>query len=119
MTDAQDIDIGATPEELASAPGLLTDLSLSLLPRRLGLAQGLLTLLGGFSRDKVRTLLAEVKRCEGELKQSQMYGDLTTTFEAARDLMAAVANLERAVFTLVIARAKHRASLVSYEMLTA
>ncbi len=101
-------EIGATERELNSMPGLLTDLALSMVPRRLGIVQGILTLLGGFSRDKVRTLLCMVKRAQNILaERSGPYSDACSLYEAARDLFAAVAKLEAAVFSLVAARAKY------------
>lgn len=101
-------NIGATAGELASLPGLLTDLALSLVTRRLGVAQSLLTLLGGYSRDKVRTLLAEVERCRVEMtSRVGDHGNSTRDmYDAGRDLLAATAKLEAAVFSLVSARVR-------------
>lgn len=99
-------EIGASEEELSSLPGLLTDLALSLVPRRLAVAQSLLTMLGGYSRDKVRTLLAEVQRARKDLENSGHRYCAKDLFDAARELLVAVAKLEAAILTLVIARTK-------------
>ena len=99
-------DIGTDAAELASAPGLMVDLALSLVPRRLALASGLLALLGGMSREKVRSILAEVAKLQAELTRCGHHG-VTDQLVPARDLLAAVAKLENAIFTLVIARTKH------------
>lgn len=103
--------IGATSEELATAPGLLTDLALSLLPRRIALADGLLTLLGGYSHEKVETLRQAVRDWQSYLVRVSGYGSAAEQYDAARELLIAVGKLEAAVFTLVIARAKRGQSI--------
>jgi hypothetical protein len=97
--------IGVTPGELASKPGLLLDLALSLLPRRTGLAAGLLAMLGGNSKDKVHTIETRIKLMSAALagKNGESMED---RFRAARDLVREVARLEDAVFGLVCARLK-------------
>jgi len=97
-------DIGATATELASRPGLIAELAITLVPRRVGVALAMLSLLGGYSRDKVQTLLSEVQMCRLKLAEGL---DLVTMFDAARALLNSVARLEAAVLTLVAARAKN------------
>ncbi|AMV23450.1 hypothetical protein VT84_03505 [Gemmata sp. SH-PL17] len=107
-------ELGAEPRELAAAPELMIDLALSLAPRRLCVASALLTLLGGYSRDKVQSIFAEIKKVQAELANpNREFGDL---LYSARDLLAAVAKLENAVFTLVIARIKHGRAIVPRTM---
>jgi hypothetical protein len=107
-------ELGAEPHELASAPELMIDLALSLLPRRIGVASALLTLLGGYSRDNVQAIFGEIKKIQGDLANPNR--DPREMFYPARDLLAAVAKLENAVFTLVIARAKNGRAIVPRTM---
>lgn len=105
--------IGATPEDLASMPGLLLDLSLSLVPRRVATAHGLLALLGGCSREKVAALLNDVATANATIKADCLrHMGLTDQLIAGRDLMTAVARLENAVYTLCVARIKAGMRLV-------
>lgn len=104
-------NIGATPEELASNPELLLDLALSLVPRRAGLTSGLLAMLGGHSREKVRALVGRVHDATRRMGGLQV-ATFEDRFRAARDLLRAVANLEDAIFGLVVARLKVGTRLV-------
>lgn len=97
--------IGATPADLASRPGLLLDLSLSLLPRRLALAHGLIALLGGTTKEKVRVLLHRVAEANRAM-QSDPGRMQVDVYRAARDLSRAVAQLEDSLFGLVVTRLK-------------
>lgn len=106
-------ELGAEPGELASAPGLMLDLALSLVPRRLALASSLLAVLGGNSRDKVQSLYAEVRKQQAALAPGETrFEAVADVMRRGRDLLAAVAKLENAVLTLSIARARVGASIV-------
>ncbi len=108
--DATEPTIGADAGELASIPGLLTDLALSLVPRRIAVATALLTLLGAYSRDKVQTLLSEVKRWHAQVARHNAGANgvcsVADTFDAGRNLLAAVSKLESSIMSLVAARVR-------------
>lgn len=110
MTSKQ--TLGATPEEVATLPGLLVDLALSLVPRRIALASGLLALLGGYAREKVRTLIEDAGRAAQAAQQLNAHRAPADAFQIGRELLAATARLENAVMTLVIARARAGAQIV-------
>jgi hypothetical protein len=99
--------VGVSPDELASCPGLLLDLSLSLLPRRLTLASGLLAILGGNASDKVRVLYSRIATAKAAMTaQGARSASMGERFRAAREVVRAVANLEDVIFGLVTARVK-------------
>lgn len=104
MTDA-DV-IGATPDDLASAPELIVELALSLHDRRVKLADAMLSLLGGYSREKVATLRHKVS--EGAARLSRLGIDRNESFgdacDHARILTGSLAQLENAIWSLLVAR---------------
>lgn len=108
MSEQPELNLGASAEELASCPGLLIDLALSCVPRRIGIAAAILNLLGGNSAAKVTTLYATVNRQLKVLQDGHRPGGgqlpAVELCKTARDLMDAVAALERSIFTLVQAR---------------
>lgn len=104
-------DLGTNPAELASQPGLLLDLALSLLPRRLALSHGLIAMLGGSTRDKARVLLHRVAEASRAM-QSEPGRLQVDVYRAARDLSRAVAQLEDSLFGLVVARIKSGTRIV-------
>ena len=110
-------NIGADPEELASQPGLLLELSLSMVPRRLGVAHALLAMMGGISREKVQTHLNRVHHA----RMAMAHPDLCALSycAAARDLCRAVSGLEDAVFTLVTARLRVGANVIPADVIRA
>lgn len=102
--------IGATGEELSSVPGLLLELSLSLVSRRVKLVHGLLAMLGGNSHLKVRTLWMEFSAKQKQLERAEWL-EAAEQFAAARAMLEALARLESAVMSLVIARCKRGLAL--------
>lgn len=101
------LNIGATPDELASLPGLLLDLSTSLLPRRVGLTTALLAMLGANASEKVRSLRNSVTEQLVTIRfLPQGYPSVAEVFRANRELSRRIAALEDAVYALVTARAK-------------
>jgi len=106
--------LGCNPEELASVPGLLLELSTALVPRRIGAAMSLLNMLGGTAHEKVRSLIHDLEQARGG-PDDDSYPSALERFRYARDLLIATSRLEQAVFTLVLGRVRKGLSVLGVE----
>lgn len=102
--------LGATPAEVSSTPGLLIDLSLSLIPRRLALCKGLCALLGDGALEKTYTRFAAAQDACDRLTVGRTAGavpfDVAQYLEQMRLAATAVSEWEAAVNSLIRARVK-------------
>jgi hypothetical protein len=98
------INLGATPDELASRPGLILDLSLAMVPRRVGITTAVLSVLGDCATDKVASLIRAIADKSKPLPAGEM---LLDHFRRAREIHKAVAKLEDATLGLVAGRLRY------------
>lgn len=98
--------IGATSEELASHPGLLTDLALALVPKRVLNCRALIALLGGSTHWKVKSRLDALSMAQAQLAAVTSSHHIGEMFAFAKRVLEATAKLEESLFTLVTSRAK-------------